>query len=904
MAGSFGGTIKLKGESEYTKALKTITTNLTMMSSEMKLVSSGFSAQDKSVSSLTSKNKVLNKELDEGNKKVTIYKKAIADFDKQQSDNSKTIEDLTSKLSEEKKKLEEMKNSTSASNTEIRAQEKVVNELSNQLASAQNQYDKNNEKITQYKTKLNLAKTEVNNINFEIEKNKNTINENSSAYSKLSTTISEQKTKLASLKTEYGSVVLEQGKNSKQAQELEKEIKTLSGTIKENENKLKDSTKAVDEFSEAEDKAGQSSITFADLVKANLLSDVIKKGFTDLVNLTKQLGNSFINLGKQALDSYAEFEQLEGGVEAMFGGVEKGSEQINIVKETAKSAWKDLTMSQNDYYKTFNSTYPLIASGIEDENEAIATTNKMLQLESDLANTFGYDMTTASNAINWALKGNYSYIDNLNIGIKGTKTGFLEAAQSAGYMVSSVDELSGTEILDVLEKTAGKYGVLGRTASESAGTIQGSVKSMKASWSNMLTGIANDSADFESLTSSLVESILMVLDNILPRIEIIVGGITDLLVSVAGDLFPKIIESVMGMIENIANTLVENMSTIMDSISSIVTTILSTLSGMAPQLATLITTFLTGVVSILMQNLPTIITTIITMVVQLGQTLGQQLPTLIPIIVQGLVDSMMALLDNIDLVIDSGIAIIEGLVTGILNGLPQLIDKMPEIIDKLVTAITDNLPKIIEMGITLIVQLAIGIVKAIPQLVSKIPQIISSLVNGIANYFGKMLDMGKQLLGKVKDGITSGISGMLDVGKNLVKGLWNGINNAKDWVLDKIKGFGKAILNGIKSFFGIHSPSTLFKDEIGKNLALGLGEGFADEMDSVSNEIQNAIPTEFDLGVNTNLNPATDTINESGITQARLVEAFKEALDGMTFKAFDETFGELVIDKVEKVVYS
>ena len=112
MAGSFGGTIKLKGESEYTKALKTITTNLTLMSSEMKLVSSGFNGTDKSVTSLTSKNKILNKELDEGNKKIETYKKAIADFDKQQSDNSKTISDLTNKLSDEKKKLEEMKNST------------------------------------------------------------------------------------------------------------------------------------------------------------------------------------------------------------------------------------------------------------------------------------------------------------------------------------------------------------------------------------------------------------------------------------------------------------------------------------------------------------------------------------------------------------------------------------------------------------------------------------------------------------------------------------------------------------------------------------------------------------------------------------------------------------------------
>ena len=127
-----------------------------------------------------------------------------------------------------------------------------------------------------------------------------------------------------------------------------------------------------------------------------------------------------------------------------------------------------------------------------------------------------------------------------------------------------------------------------------------------------------------------------------------------------------------------------------------------------------------------------------------------------------------------------------------------------------------------------------------------------SLLNGIKNYFGKMISIGGDLLGKVKEGITKGISGMLDVGKNLVQGLWNGINNAKQWVLDKIKGFGKSILNGIKSFFGIHSPSTLFKDEIGSNLALGIGEGFEDEMNNVSDMMEDAIPKDFDVGVNTN----------------------------------------------------
>ena len=193
-----------------------------------------------------------------------------------------------------------------------------------------------------------------------------------------------------------------------------------------------------------------------------------------------------------------------------------------------------------------------------------------------------------------------------------------------------------------------------------------------------------------------------------------------------------------------------------------------------------------------------------------------------------------------------------GLADGLITALPDLIDKIPEIIDKLIEAIVNNLPKLIEAGITLVIKLAEGLIQAIPKLVSKIPQIISSL-NGIASYYGKLGEIGKNLLGKVKDGIASGISGMLDIGKNLVKGLWNGINNAKDWVLDKIKGFGKSIVNGIKNIFGIHSPSRVFRDEIGVNLAKGIGVGFQQEMSDVNDTIQRALPTDLDLSTRVNL---------------------------------------------------
>ena len=89
-----------------------------------------------------------------------------------------------------------------------------------------------------------------------------------------------------------------------------------------------------------------------------------------------------------------------------------------------------------------------------------------------------------------------------------------------------------------------------------------------------------------------------------------------------------------------------------------------------------------------------------------------------------------------------------------------------------------------------------------------------------------------------------------DAGKQLIQGLWEGISNAKDWLFDKIGGFFDGVVDNIKDFFGIHSPSALFRDEIGKYLAEGIGIGFTDEMENVSKDMQDALPTDFDTAVN------------------------------------------------------
>ncbi len=418
----------------------------------------------------------------------------------------------------------------------------------------------------------------------------------------------------------------------------------------------------------------------------------------------------------------------------------------------------------------------------------------------------------------------------MNTRYGGTKTEMERLLADAEKISGIKYDISNlNDVYSAIHVIQGELGITGTTAKEAATTIQGSAASMKSAWKNLITGIGDEYSDIHGLIEEFVSSVTIVLDNVVPVIDSIV--------------------------DNIITGLKDKLPMILEKGSELLTTLLQGISSKIGDIMPMVVQIINTLVNTLVSNLPLILNTGIQILLELVKGISQTLPTLIPQMINAVVSMVETLLDNIDLIIDAGIQLILGLSDGLMNALPDLIDKIPVIIDKLINAIVEKLPKLIEAGITLTIKLAEGLIKAIPQLVSKTPKIIGSLINGLISFSGKLVEVGMNLLGKVKDGIVSGISSIKDVGVNLVKGLWNGINNKVGWILDKIKGFGKSVLNGIKKIFGIHSPSTIFRDEIGVNLAKGIGIGFEKEMKDVNNTIQNALPT--DLGVKSKINLST-----------------------------------------------
>ncbi len=729
---SFGGTVKLNGEDEYKKALRDITSNLKLVSSELKLTNTEFSNGDKNI------------------------KQAKTSYDS-------------------------MKNT-------LQSQKDKVKELKEALSKMEKEYGSNNETVRIFKTQLNNA---------------------------------------------------------------ENQLKQMEDATDKSNKELKEMKKGFDD-------AGDGALKFSDVLKANVLGDVIVDGLKKIGSATLEIGKAFVEVGKQAIDNYANYEQLIGGVETLF------KDSASIVEGYANNAYKTAGLSANDYMETVTSFSASLLQSLNNDTAKSAEVADMAITDmSDNANKMGTDMSMIQSAYQGFAKQNYTMLDNLKLGYGGTKSEMerllTDAQKISGikYDISSFADI--TQAIHVMQE---EMGITGTTAKEASTTIQGSVSSMKSAWSNLLTGVADDNADWGTLVNNFVDSVVTAADNLLPRIETAVEGVGLLITDVLGLLLDKLVPMGIQLIQNLITGISDQLPDIISSVNNAISVIISGLIDMLPQLLQI------G----------------IQIIVSLVQGIAQSLPTLIPQMVDAIIIMVDTLLDNIDLIIDAALILIISLAQGLIAALPKLVERIPEIIDKLVVTLTNPqmMEKIITTAGLLIGALARGLIKAIPQLISSVPKILLSIVQGLKNGFVMMAESGK----------------------NLVQGLWAGLTNNLDWIKNKIKGWVGNVTGFIKKLFGINSPSRLFRDEIGTNLALGIGEGFSDTMDDVTQEMANAIPTEFDTTINSKIGSNSYQNVASSSSFDNMVVAFKTALKDVKVIMDEKEMGTFVTNAVEEVVYS
>jgi phage-related protein len=462
-------------------------------------------------------------------------------------------------------------------------------------------------------------------------------------------------------------------------------------------------------------------------------------------------------LTKSAVENYAEYEQLVGGVETLF------KDSSAKVLEYANNAYKTAGLSANDYMETVTSFSASLLQSLGGDTEKAAEIGNMAVIDmSDNANKMGSSMESIQNAYAGFAKQNYTMLDNLKLGYGGTKeemqrliddANALNAAQ--GNMTKySID--SYADIVSAIHDVQTEMGITGTTAQEAATTIQGSLASTKAAWDNWLTGTGS----IDALVGTVVNSaglLAKAIGDILPSLT---TGISQLVAQLAPEIPPLINQLLPSIIDSIV-TLIDSLGS---QLPAILATILPVITQTAPQI---INTLITALIS----SLPVVVSSAGQLILALAAGISQSLPTLIPTIVDVVLQIVMTLVENVNLLVDAAVDLISALAEGLIAALPILIAQAPTIISRLVQELIAAAPQLLLSAAEIVVQIVSGIADNLFTLGKSAGEIITTIVEGVGEMWGSIVNVGQQVVDKIKEGISNAWQGL----KNWFNGLWDGL---------------------------------------------------------------------------------------------------------------------------------
>lgn len=548
-------------------------------------------------------------------------------------------------------------------------------------------------------------------------------------------------------------------------------------------------------------------------------------------------------VGKSALDAYSTYEQAVGGVDTLFKGAS------GTVQKYAADAYKTAGVSANEYMTQVTSfSASLISSLGGDTAKAAELGNTAMVDMSDNANKMGTDIESIQQTYQSLARGNYAMLDNLKLGYGGTKSEMERLIQDANKVKQANGEMGDlsidkfSDVVQAIHIMQQQMGITGTTAKEAATTIEGSVNMMKAAWQNWLAELGKDNADINGLTKQLVDSVGTVIQNVGPRIAQIITGITAALpqlFSSLGSTLPalimQILPPVLGALGQLGTMLLTSATTWISTslpqlLSQFQSWVTSTLPAFLQTGLTMVTNLLQGIV----QALPQIASTAVTVLTTLLDGLSAQLPQLIPIGINAVLNLVQGILNNLPQIIDSGLKLILGLAQGLINAMPDLVGKAPILIGQLVGGIINRLPQILQAGVQLLGALANGFISSVPRLIGAIPGMVGQIMRGFTS-----VNWGSVGL-NIITGIASGIAGAAG---RLVTAAVNAATNALDWV---------------KRRLGIHSPSRVFRDQVGEMI----GEGMAVGIDESASKVRKA------AGRLTDILPSQDASYSVGVANA------------------------------------
>ena len=570
-------------------------------------------------------------------------------------------------------------------------------------------------------------------------------------------------------------------------------IKSVIGSVKNMNESMKDATNTASKMSSVMKGIGSSAIK-------------VGKG---LAVAGAAAATAVTALVSKSVGAFADYEQLTGGVETLFGAggrsVEEYAQSVgksvsdiqgkydslmsaqNVVLENANKAYMTAGMSANEYMDTVTGfSASLISSLGGDTNKAADYANSALVDMSDNANKMGTDMESIKNAYQGFAKQNYTMLDNLKLGYGGTQEEMKRLLSDAEKLTGQRYDISSfADITQAIHAIQTQMDITGTTAKEASTTISGSWGSLKAAFQNVLVGLTTGGDMFDQSLDALINTAVTFGQNIIPAIKGALSGIGYLIEGLApvigetippliNDLAPTLANSAVSLISSLVNGLTQNATQFSECLSNIIIVAVAGISTVVPQLLDAASKIVSNLMQGLTNSMPQIVNGAVTLI-------------------EGLVNGLV---NNIPLLIMGAVQLVTSLANGLIENLPRIIDAGVNLITGIVSASYSMMPQIIQGGMQLVVNLAVGLVRAIPQLIAALPRITGAIVKGFksVNWF----DLGLQLIKSIWEGIKSIGSEMWNGVKEKTSELWGGVKNVVSEKLNNIKSAYDAHGRGLK----------------------------------------------------------------------------------------------------------
>lgn len=570
-------------------------------------------------------------------------------------------------------------------------------------------------------------------------------------------------------------------------------IKSVIGSVKNMNESMKDATNSASKMSSVMKGIGSSAIK-------------VGKG---LAVAGAAAATAVTALVSKSVGAFADYEQLTGGVETLFGvggrSVEEYAQSVgksvsdiqgkydslmsaqNVVLENANKAYMTAGMSANEYMDTVTGfSASLISSLGGDTNKAADYANSALVDMSDNANKMGTDMESIKNAYQGFAKQNYTMLDNLKLGYGGTQEEMKRLLSDAEKLTGQRYDISSfADITQAIHAIQTQMDITGTTAKEASTTISGSWGSLKAAFQNVLVGLTTGGDMFDQSLDALINTAVTFGQNIIPAIKGALSGVGYLIEGLApvigetippliNDLAPTLANSAVSLISSLVNGLTQNATQFSECLSNMIIVAVAGISTVVPQLLDAASKIVSNLMQGLTNSLPQIVNGAVTLI-------------------EGLVNGLV---NNIPLLIMGAVQLVASLANGLIANLPRIIDAGVNLITGIVSASYSMMPQIIQNGMQLVVNLAVGLVRAIPQLIAALPRITGAIVKGFksVNWF----DLGLQLIKSIWEGIKSIGSEMWNGVKEKTSELWGGVKNVVSEKLNNIKSAYDAHGGGLK----------------------------------------------------------------------------------------------------------